>query len=70
MNQLRHNLRRKVLFGVIPDVYSSIVLASEIKKYLFATFPLTINGASEKVVVNARFEKSKLRTEELNIGRT
>ena len=38
----------KFFSGVIPDVYSSIVLASEIKKYLFATFPLTINGASEK----------------------
>ena len=32
--------------GVIPDVYSAIVLTRVIKDYLYAYFPLTINGAS------------------------
>lgn len=32
--------------GVIPDVYSGIVLSRVIEDYLYAYFPLTINGAS------------------------
>jgi glycosyltransferase involved in cell wall biosynthesis len=32
--------------GIIPDVYSGIVLSRVIQKYLYTYFPFTINGAS------------------------
>jgi glycosyltransferase involved in cell wall biosynthesis len=38
----------KFFSGVIPDVYSSIVLSTVIKEHIFASFPLTLNGASDK----------------------
>lgn len=36
----------KFFSGVIPDVYSSIVLAAHLERYAFATFPLSVNGAA------------------------
>jgi len=40
--------QNKFFNGVIPDVYSSIVIANLIGKYLYMSFPLTLNGGSEK----------------------
>jgi glycosyltransferase involved in cell wall biosynthesis len=41
--------KQKVFFyGPIPDVYSGIALSTVVGQYYFASFPLTINGASVK----------------------
>ena len=33
--------------GVVPDVYSSIAIAASIEKYIYAMFPLSVNGAAK-----------------------
>jgi glycosyltransferase involved in cell wall biosynthesis len=33
--------------GVIPDVYSSVAIAASIDKYIYAMFPLSVNGAAK-----------------------
>ena len=49
IKSVKEKSRGKIFFsGVIPDVYSSIVLASEIDYSLYLYFPLSINGASDK----------------------
>jgi len=50
--KLIENIRRlspgnRFFSGVIPDVYSSIATAAAIDKYIYAMFPLSVNGAAE-----------------------
>lgn len=45
---IKKSKQKRFFSGSIPDVYSGIALASVIKKYYFASFPLTVNGASIK----------------------
>jgi glycosyltransferase involved in cell wall biosynthesis len=45
---IKKSKQKRFFSGSIPDVYSGIALASVIKKYYFASFPLTVNGASVK----------------------
>lgn len=39
---------KKFFSGVIPDVYSGIAVATALDSYIYADFPLSINGASAK----------------------
>ena len=47
INFIRKNSKDGKFFsGVIPDVYSSIAIAACINNYVYASFPLSVNGAS------------------------
>ena len=58
--------RNNIFFGgVIPDVYSGIVLSRVIEDYLYAYFPLTINGASALSGGIAQGTQKKINKEQL-----
>jgi len=44
----QRSYNNKFFGGIIPDVYSAVALATVIEEYLYASFPLTVNGASNK----------------------
>lgn len=44
----QRSLNNKFFGGIIPDVYSATALAAVVENYLYASFPLTVNGASHK----------------------
>ena len=59
--------QKKFFSGSIPDVYSGIALSSVIKKYYYASFPLTVNGASAKSsgVIQGKSNLSKKQKEQI-----
>ena len=54
--------------GSVPDVYSGIALSSFINKYYYASFPLTINGASVKStgVIQSESNLTKDQTKQIS----
>lgn len=48
IRQIKDRCDGKFFFSKIPDIYSSIVLASVIDRYVFSSYPLSIAGHSSK----------------------
>lgn len=60
IDQVKSISQNNVFFGgLIPDVYSGIVLSRVINEYLFAYFPISINGASALSGGVAQAERKK-----------
>ena len=64
----------KFFGGIIPDVYSSFAVASEINNYYYYNSPITINGASDKSsgvlqgLKSLNSEQKKLIPDAINSG--
>jgi len=59
IRQIKDSCEGNFFFSKIPDIYSSIVLASVIDRYVFSSYPLSIAGHSSKSNGAAQIQSSE-----------